>query len=121
MPDSSDQPPAILSLIGHTPLVEITRMDTGPCQLFVKLENQNPTGSILPVDGNAAVRSAYSGWDATPCDTSARNNVVKAINDHLQKFWDPRMRGTIVQHLHDVELDPSVREAVEQLRESRNN
>ena len=39
-------PPAILSLIGNTPLVEITRMDTGPCQLFVKLENQNPTGSI---------------------------------------------------------------------------
>jgi cystathionine beta-synthase len=26
--------------------VEITQMDTGPCQLFVKLENQNPTGSI---------------------------------------------------------------------------
>jgi len=41
-----DQPPAIISLIGNTPLVEITRMDTGPCQLFVKLENQNPTGSI---------------------------------------------------------------------------
>ncbi len=43
---SPDKPPAILSLIGDTPLVEITRMDTGPCQLFVKLENQNPTGSI---------------------------------------------------------------------------
>jgi len=41
-----NKPPAILSLIGDTPLVEITRMDTGPCQLFVKLENQNPTGSI---------------------------------------------------------------------------
>src|SRR5436190_15681326 len=41
-----DKPPAILSLFGDTPLVEITRMDTGPCQLFVKLENQNPTGSI---------------------------------------------------------------------------
>ncbi|CAN5308315.1 pyridoxal-phosphate dependent enzyme [soil metagenome] len=40
------KPPAILSLIGDTPLLEITRMDTGPCQLFVKLENQNPTGSI---------------------------------------------------------------------------
>src|SRR2546421_9093041 len=40
------KPPAILSLIGETPLVEITRIDTGPCQLFVKLENQNPTGSI---------------------------------------------------------------------------
>ena len=42
----SDKPPAILSLIGNTPLVEVTRMDTGPCQLFLKLENQNPTGSI---------------------------------------------------------------------------
>ena len=36
----------ILSLIGETPLVEITQFDTGPCQLFLKLENQNPTGSI---------------------------------------------------------------------------
>src|SRR2546427_9203671 len=43
---SSKKPPSILSLIGDTPLVEITQMDTGPCQLFVKLENQNPTGSI---------------------------------------------------------------------------
>lgn len=40
------KPPGILSLIGDTPLVEITQMDTGACQLFVKLENQNPTGSI---------------------------------------------------------------------------
>ena len=39
-------PPEILRLIGDTPLLELTRLDTGPCQLFVKLENQNPTGSI---------------------------------------------------------------------------
>jgi cystathionine beta-synthase len=43
---SIDRPPAILSLIGDTPLVEVTRIDTGPCHLFLKLENQNPTGSI---------------------------------------------------------------------------
>ena len=43
---SSKKPPAILSLIGETPLVEITQIDTVPCQLFLKLENQNPTGSI---------------------------------------------------------------------------
>ncbi|MFI4884177.1 MAG: pyridoxal-phosphate dependent enzyme [Steroidobacterales bacterium] len=36
----------ILELIGHTPLVAVTRLDTGPCQLFLKLENQNPGGSI---------------------------------------------------------------------------
>src|SRR6267378_643898 len=43
---SNKKPPAILSLIGDTPLVEITQFDTGPCQLFLKLENQNPGGSI---------------------------------------------------------------------------
>src|SRR6266545_2097275 len=43
---SSKGPPQILSLIGDTPLVEITQLDTSPCQLFLKLENQNPGGSI---------------------------------------------------------------------------
>jgi len=38
--------PDILGLIGKTPIVEITRIDSRPCRLFVKLENQNPTGSI---------------------------------------------------------------------------
>ena len=43
---TAQKPPSILSLIGDTPLVEITRLDTGPCQLFLKLENYNPSGSI---------------------------------------------------------------------------
>src|SRR3954467_12003024 len=38
--------PEILSLIGDTPLVEVTQFDTGQCRLFLKLENQNPGGSI---------------------------------------------------------------------------
>jgi cystathionine beta-synthase len=36
----------ILQLIGDTPLLEVTRIDTGGCRLFLKLENQNPGGSI---------------------------------------------------------------------------
>ena len=36
----------ILSLIGNTPIVEVRRLDTGRCRLFLKLENQNPGGSI---------------------------------------------------------------------------
>ena len=39
-------PPALYKLIGNTPLVEVTRLDTGLCQLFLKLESQNPGGSI---------------------------------------------------------------------------
>src|SRR5436305_8145864 len=45
-PTAAKKPPAILAMIGETPLVEITQLDTGPCHLFLKLENQNPTGSI---------------------------------------------------------------------------
>jgi len=41
-----NKPPEILSLIGDTPLVEVTQFDIGPCRLFLKLENQNPGGSI---------------------------------------------------------------------------
>jgi cystathionine beta-synthase len=35
-----------LDLIGNTPMVEARRMDVGPCRLFLKLEYQNPGGSI---------------------------------------------------------------------------
>jgi cystathionine beta-synthase len=45
-PASTKRSPAILSMIGETPLIEITQFEAGPCQLFLKLENQNPTGSI---------------------------------------------------------------------------
>ena len=36
----------ILEMIGNTPMLEITRIDTGPCQLFVKMESLNPGNSI---------------------------------------------------------------------------
>ena len=36
----------ILQLIGNTPLVQVQHLDTGRCTLFLKLENQNPGGSI---------------------------------------------------------------------------
>ena len=36
----------VLDMIGNTPMIEVTSFDTGPCRLFLKLENQNPGGSI---------------------------------------------------------------------------
>ncbi len=50
--------PAVLDLIGNTPLVEVTRFDTGPCQLFLKLESQNPGGSIKDRIGVAMIEAA---------------------------------------------------------------
>ncbi|SHN40073.1 cystathionine beta-synthase [Duganella sacchari] len=50
--------PALFSLIGNTPLAEITRLDTGVCQLFLKLESQNPGGSIKDRIGLAMIEAA---------------------------------------------------------------
>jgi cystathionine beta-synthase len=36
----------VLEMIGNTPLIRVRHIDTGPCELFLKLENQNPGGSI---------------------------------------------------------------------------
>ena len=37
---------SILALVGNTPLVRVSRIDMGPCELYLKLECQNPGGSI---------------------------------------------------------------------------
>jgi cystathionine beta-synthase len=66
---SHDKPPAILSLIGDTPLVEITQIDTGPCQLFVKLESQNPTGSIKDRVALAMINAAERDGTLRPGGT----------------------------------------------------
>ena len=50
--------PAVLDLIGNTPLVQVTRLDTGPCTLLLKLESQNPGGSIKDRIGLAMVDAA---------------------------------------------------------------
>src|SRR2546421_10401811 len=66
---STEHPPAILSLIGDTPLVEVTRIDTGPCHLFLKLENQNPTGSIKDRVALAMVEAAERDGQLGPGGT----------------------------------------------------
>src|SRR5471032_3031524 len=50
--------PAVLDLIGNTPMVELTQFDTGCCQLFMKLESQNPGGSIKDRIGLAMIETA---------------------------------------------------------------
>ncbi len=61
--------PAILGLIGNTPLIEVTRFDTGCCRLFVKLENQNPTGSIKDRMALAMVEAAEQEGSLHPGGT----------------------------------------------------
>lgn len=36
----------VLEMIGNTPMVKVSNIDTGPCELYLKLEFMNPGGSI---------------------------------------------------------------------------
>src|SRR6201987_2990515 len=64
-----NKPPEILSLIGDTPLVEVTQLDTGPCKLFLKLENQNPGGSIKDRIALVMIEAAESEGNLQPGGT----------------------------------------------------
>jgi cystathionine beta-synthase len=56
----------ILDLIGNTPLVEVRRMDVGRCRLFLKLENQNPGGSIKDRVALAMIEAAERDGTISP-------------------------------------------------------
>jgi formate dehydrogenase subunit delta len=46
-----------------------------------------------------------------------QDTAVAAIEDHLLKFWDPRMRKAIVAQLAagSITLEPLVRQAIEHM------
>ncbi|MCE2927833.1 MAG: pyridoxal-phosphate dependent enzyme [Rickettsiales bacterium] len=55
----------VLSLIGNTPMVKVNHLDTGLCELYLKLESHNPGGSIKD-------RIALSMIDAAEKDGSLK-------------------------------------------------
>ena len=59
----------VLESIGNTPLIEVSRMDTGPCRLFLKLENQNPGGSIKDRIGRSMIQAAEQDGRLKPGGT----------------------------------------------------
>ncbi len=61
--------PPTLHLIGNTPLVQLTAFDSGPCELFLKLESQNPGGSIKDRMAVAMIERAEQEGRIHPGDT----------------------------------------------------
>ncbi len=59
----------VLELIGSTPIVRVNHLDTGPCDLFVKLESQNPAGSIKDRIGLKMIEDAEARGDIKPGST----------------------------------------------------
>ena len=56
----------VLEMIGNTPLMAVRRIDTGPCELFLKLENQNPGGSIKDRVGLYLIQAAERAGQIRP-------------------------------------------------------
>ena len=59
----------VLELIGNTPIVRINHLDTGPCELFIKLESQNPGGSIKDRIGLKMIEDAEAAGKISPGST----------------------------------------------------
>jgi cystathionine beta-synthase len=60
---------SVLELIGETPIVKAQRLDCGKCELFFKLENANPGGSIKDRIGLSMIESAERAGRIKPGDT----------------------------------------------------
>ncbi|MBY6205203.1 pyridoxal-phosphate dependent enzyme [Halomonas denitrificans] len=56
----------VLALIGNTPIVRINHLDTGPCELYAKLESANPGGSIKDRIGLVMIEQAEQRGDLKP-------------------------------------------------------
>lgn len=60
---------SVLDLIGRTPMVRASKLDTGPCELYLKLELMNPAGSVKDRIGLSMIEEAERRGDLTPGDT----------------------------------------------------
>ncbi len=59
----------VLEMIGRTPMLEVRQLDTGSCQLFLKLELLNPAGSIKDRIGLSMIEEAERRGDLKPGGT----------------------------------------------------
>src|SRR5918994_4684076 len=59
----------VLDLIGETPLIEVTRLERGPCRLFLKLESANPSGSIKDRPARTMIEAAEADGRLKPGGT----------------------------------------------------
>ena len=57
---------SILELVGNTPIIRARGLDTGPCTLYLKLESQNPGGSIKDRIGLSMIEAAEQRGDIQP-------------------------------------------------------
>lgn len=108
-------PSSVLDMIGNTPMLELTGFDTGMCRLFLKLENQNPGGSIKDRMALAMVTAAERSGQLQPGNTiveaTAGNTgiglaLVAAVKGyHLILVIPDKMSAEKIAHLRALGVD----------------
>ena len=106
---------SLLDLIGRTPMVEVTKIDTGPCRLFLKLEAQNPGGSIKDRIAVEMIEAAETqGWlksggtivEATAGNTGLALTLVGQAKGYKVLLVIPdKMSKEKIQHLRAMGAD----------------
>ncbi len=117
-PDNALAPPPVRSaidLIGRTPMVEATNLDTGLCRLFLKLESWNPGASIkdrIAVSMiEAAERDGYLKPGGTIVEATAGNTGLALAQVGVLKGYrillvvPDKMAREKVQHLRALGAD----------------
>lgn len=104
-----------LDLIGRTPMVEVTHIDTGPCRLFLKLENQNPGGSIKDRVARSMIEAAEADGRLKPGGTiveaTAGNTGLGLAQVAVMKGYDlilivpDKMAREKILHLRAMGVD----------------
>ncbi len=81
----------VLELIGNTPLLLASNLDTGPCRLYLKIESANPGGSIKDRIALFMIEEAEKKGQIAPGDTlieaTAGNTGVGLALVALQKGY----------------------------------
>jgi cystathionine beta-synthase len=106
---------SLLDLIGRTPMVEVTKIYTGPCRLFLKLEAQNPGGSIKDRIAVEMIEAAEKeGWlkpggtivEATAGNTGLALTLVGQAKGYKVLLVIPdKMSKEKIQHLRAMGAD----------------
>ena len=103
---------SLLSLIGNTPMLKLSSVDTGVCELYVKLESQNPGGSIKDRIGLSIIEQAEESGElkeggtiieATAGNTGIGLALVAALKGYKIKLIIPdKMSREKILHLEGL-------------------
>lgn len=86
-----DLAPSLLELVGHTPLVELSRLSPAGVTIYAKLEGQNPTGSIKDRVAKAMIEQAEASGELEPGrellePTSGNTGISLAFIARLKRY-----------------------------------